>query len=78
MAEDDDAGLGNLGKDDVKTGVYEGGFKSWECSVDLVRVLAGLRRGEKAEQRILEVCFEIYFGTDFPSRSARRSGGLYF
>jgi protein-histidine N-methyltransferase len=45
MAEDDgdaaasDAAEG-LGKHDVKTGVYEGGFKSWESSVDLVKVLA--------------------------------------
>lgn len=41
MAEDDGGdpkpGLGNH---DVKTGVYEGGFKSWECSVDLVKVLS--------------------------------------
>lgn len=29
-----------LGTHDVKTGVYEGGFKSWESSVDLVKVLA--------------------------------------
>jgi protein-histidine N-methyltransferase len=29
-----------LGKHDVKTGIYEGGFKSWESSVDLVKVLA--------------------------------------
>ncbi|RDW84397.1 putative mitotic exit network interactor 1 [Coleophoma cylindrospora] len=57
MAEDDEEGLGNLGKDDVKTGVYEGGFKSWESSVDLVRVLAA-RRGELLAgdaRRILEL-----------------------
>jgi protein-histidine N-methyltransferase len=29
-----------LGKHDVKTGIYEGGFKSWESSLDLVKVLA--------------------------------------
>lgn len=29
-----------LGQHDVKTGIYEGGFKSWESSVDLVKVLA--------------------------------------
>jgi len=43
MAEEDDEGLGNLGKDDVKTGVYEGGFKSWESSIDVVKVLHGRR-----------------------------------
>lgn len=44
MAEEDDEGLGNLGKDDVRTGVYEGGFKSWESSIDVVKVL-NARRG---------------------------------
>lgn len=29
-----------LGSHDVKTGVYEGGFKSWESSIDLVKVIA--------------------------------------
>ncbi|OAA68497.1 hypothetical protein SPI_00692 [Niveomyces insectorum RCEF 264] len=28
-----------LGTHDVKTGIYEGGFKSWESSVDLVKAL---------------------------------------
>lgn len=42
MAEDDsEAALeSGLGTHDVKTGVYEGGFKSWESSVDLVKTLA--------------------------------------
>jgi protein-histidine N-methyltransferase len=44
MAEDEGSeGMVGLGKDDVKTGVYEGGFKSWESSVDVVRVLASRR-----------------------------------
>lgn len=56
MAQDDDVGLG---KDDVKTGVYEGGFKSWESSVDLVKVLA--QRLDTMTQvndakTVLEVC----------------------
>ncbi|CAK7272633.1 hypothetical protein SEPCBS57363_005228 [Sporothrix epigloea] len=43
-AEDDEAGnkqelAPGLGEHDVKTGIYEGGFKSWESSVDLVKVL---------------------------------------
>ncbi len=29
-----------LGTDDIKTSVYEGGLKSWECSFDLVDELA--------------------------------------
>lgn len=59
MAEEDDEGLGNLGKDDVRTGVYEGGFKSWESSVDVVKVLSG-RRDEVLgiPRRVLEVSLE--------------------
>jgi protein-histidine N-methyltransferase len=42
MAEEEegDSTTEGLGQHDVKTGVYEGGFKSWESSVDLVKVLA--------------------------------------
>lgn len=57
MAEEDDEGLGNLSHDDVKTGVYEGGFKSWESSVDLVKELH-LRQSKGPEEfpdKILEV-----------------------
>ncbi|PHH68961.1 hypothetical protein CDD80_7113 [Ophiocordyceps camponoti-rufipedis] len=44
MAEDDSIyAMEALGDHDVKTGVYEGGFKSWESSVDLVKVLAAQR-----------------------------------
>lgn len=59
MAEGDDEGVGALAGNDVKTGVYEGGFKSWESSVDVVKVL-GVRRGAlpRAEggSTIMEVC----------------------
>ncbi|TQV96009.1 Mni1p protein [Cordyceps javanica] len=51
----DGSGLGTL---DVKTGVYEGGFKSWESSVDLVKVLAAQGKVSAAEQlplRIIEL-----------------------
>lgn len=60
MAEDEGEMVG-LGKDDVKTGVYEGGFKSWESSVDVVRVLAA-QRGEVGG-RVLE----LGCGTALPS-----------
>jgi protein-histidine N-methyltransferase len=48
-----------LGKHDVKTGVYEGGFKSWESSVDLVKVLAEKKSIEAlvlTPVRVIEVC----------------------
>ena len=43
MAEDtalDDSSAAGLSMDDIKPNVYEGGFKTWECSVDLARYLA--------------------------------------
>jgi hypothetical protein len=55
--EDEEEQLGNLGKDDVRTGIYEGGFKSWESSVDLVRVLDGRR---PVSGGFLEVRFSIF------------------
>lgn len=56
MAEEDDEGLGHLGKDDVRTGVYEGGFKSWESSVDVVKVLHERREDMfRVASRSLEV-----------------------
>ena len=65
MAEEHEAAEVGLGKHDIKTGVYEGGFKSWESSVDLVKVLAGKRRstGWGEARRILEVgcmLFDIF------------------
>jgi protein-histidine N-methyltransferase len=57
MAEEYEAAQVGLGQDDIKTGVYEGGFKSWESSVDLVKVLAA-RRGLQSDgkgNRVLEV-----------------------
>lgn len=47
-----------LGKHDVKTGIYEGGFKSWESSVDLVKVLAAERLSQAlfhGPSRVVEV-----------------------
>lgn len=52
-----------LGSHDVKTGIYEGGFKSWESSVDLVKVLAAEDfPGNLAEGscRIMEVSGQRY------------------
>ncbi|WQF77811.1 Putative lysine methyltransferase, S-adenosyl-L-methionine-dependent methyltransferase superfamily [Colletotrichum destructivum] len=70
MAEDEAASEGpeaeGLGSHDVKTGVYEGGFKSWESSVDLVKVLASGPYIESLKQRPLRV-IELGCGTALPS-----------
>ncbi|TGO69949.1 hypothetical protein BOTNAR_0005g00310 [Botryotinia narcissicola] len=65
MAEDEGNGEGllGLGNDDVKTGVYEGGFKSWESSVDLVKVLGGRTIVGEGRRRVLE----LGCGTALPS-----------
>ena len=52
MAEDDlvnpqDPSTTGLSADDIKPKIYEGGFKTWECSVDLARYLARLIEEEK-------------------------------
>ncbi|KAJ4320612.1 hypothetical protein N0V84_005794 [Fusarium piperis] len=69
MAEEEDvagAQSEGLGNHDVKTGVYEGGFKSWESSVDLVKVLAAKKAISTLEQMPLRV-MELGCGTALPS-----------
>ncbi|KAF3762531.1 hypothetical protein M406DRAFT_264712 [Cryphonectria parasitica EP155] len=71
MAEDDGENCSEevepgLGNHDVKTGIYEGGFKSWESSVDLVKVLAaeGFSRSlTEGPSRVIE----LGCGTALPS-----------
>ncbi|OAA64068.1 hypothetical protein ISF_04777 [Cordyceps fumosorosea ARSEF 2679] len=57
-----------LGAHDVKTGVYEGGFKSWESSVDLVKVLAAQGKVSAAEHLPMRI-IEFGCGTALPSVS---------
>ncbi|KAH0558703.1 hypothetical protein GP486_004652 [Trichoglossum hirsutum] len=73
MAEDDDddndensAFLASLGDDDIKTNVYEGGLKSWECSVDLVSILADDRELWESGEEGLRV-MELGCGTALPT-----------
>ncbi|KAI8831516.1 hypothetical protein BJ741DRAFT_616994 [Chytriomyces cf. hyalinus JEL632] len=40
---------------DLINGVYEGGFKTWECSLDLVALLAGLDSAAFTGKRVLEL-----------------------
>ncbi|POS85308.1 hypothetical protein EPUL_001483 [Erysiphe pulchra] len=64
MAEDDDEDLNNLDQCDIKTGIYEGGFKSWESSSDLVKVLF---RANLKESSCSRSVLELGCGTAFPS-----------
>ncbi|KAL7794598.1 hypothetical protein V8C37DRAFT_401330 [Trichoderma ceciliae] len=74
MAEDDDViggedrvDDGGLGKHDVKTGIYEGGFKSWESSIDLVKVLAAQDELTAAQEASSLRVVELGCGTALPS-----------
>ena len=62
MAEDavlDGQNIVGLSADDIIPTVYEGGFKTWECSVDLAGFLASNKRylGEedKEDATVIEV-----------------------
>jgi protein-histidine N-methyltransferase len=43
------------GNSDLVKGVYEGGFKTWECSIDMVQYLSGLPEDQINNKKILEV-----------------------
>lgn len=40
MAEDTGEFTAAFTEEDIRTNLYEGGLKSWECSIDLVKELA--------------------------------------
>ncbi|KAJ3413716.1 Histidine protein methyltransferase 1 [Chytridiales sp. JEL 0842] len=44
-----------LGQSDLIMGVYEGGFKTWECSIDLVNYLAEQDPSVYCGRRVLEL-----------------------
>lgn len=41
---------------DLVPGVYEGGLKTWECSLDLVDYMEDANFGDARGKRVLEVC----------------------
>ncbi|KAM0709749.1 hypothetical protein Q7P35_003789 [Cladosporium inversicolor] len=71
MAEDEaanDETLNDIEDSDIRTGVYEGGFKTWECSVDLASIL--LDRGPRKDIDELFKCdqiVELGCGTALPT-----------
>ncbi|KAH7344279.1 hypothetical protein BKA66DRAFT_577064 [Pyrenochaeta sp. MPI-SDFR-AT-0127] len=87
MAEDDGSSLSPLaGLDDtdLQTNIYEGGYKTWECSIDLVKFL--LDRGPRKDlddlMRVNHV-IEMGCGSALPSLllfqyALKNSLGLYF
>ena len=60
MAEDSSSGrdpIAGLSDNDIKPYVYEGGFKTWECSVDLAKYLAEMLAAE--EETMLTSALDI-------------------
>lgn len=66
MAEDDDQGpdskeqtndelISGLEQGDIKPNFYEGGFKTWECALDLARCVIGDGYREDWGWRFIEV-----------------------
>lgn len=57
--EDPDKEVANMlnlsGNTDLIKGVYEGGFKTWECSIDMVQYLSGLPEDQVTHKRVLEL-----------------------
>lgn len=47
--------LNLTGNSDLIRGVYEGGFKTWECSIDLVQWLSTLPKQEITNKSVLEL-----------------------
>lgn len=87
MAEDDGSSsspLAGLDDTDLQTNIYEGGYKTWECSIDLVKFL--LDRGPRKDlddlMRVNHVV-EMGCGSALPSLllfqyALKNSLGLYF
>lgn len=71
MAEDNDHDgaeqtndelISGLDEGDIKPNFYEGGFKTWECALDLAkRVVDGGGQSEHGELRVIEVGSETPF-----------------
>ncbi|KAF2170138.1 hypothetical protein M409DRAFT_51895 [Zasmidium cellare ATCC 36951] len=60
--------IDQIDKSDIKAGVYEGGFKTWECSIDLASLL--LDRGPRKDIDELVRCdsiIELGAGSAIPS-----------
>lgn len=87
MAEDDESNpnpLAGLDDSDLQTNVYEGGYKTWECSIDLVRYL--LDRGPRKDlddMARVDHVVEMGCGSALPSlllfqHALQNNLGIYF
>ncbi|CZT17365.1 related to MNI1 Putative S-adenosylmethionine-dependent methyltransferase of the seven beta-strand family [Ramularia collo-cygni] len=68
ISADNDRVVEQIDKSDLRSGIYEGGFKTWECSIDLASLL--LDRGPRKDIDELTQCdqiVELGCGTALPS-----------
>ncbi|KAL8842697.1 MAG: hypothetical protein Q9170_000353 [Blastenia crenularia] len=70
MAEDfsfDEGSTAGIDTDDIKPNIYEGGFKTWECSIDLAKYL--LDQASALSPFLLKPCtiIELGAGTALPT-----------
>lgn len=55
--------ISGLEKGDITPNIYEGGFKTWECSVDLAKLVANeniLSNADAGDRHIIEVGFTFF------------------
>lgn len=77
---DNDNLLAGLERGDLSSGVYEGGFKTWECAVDLASLVASVDIGQDIH------VIELGAGSAIPSlvllqralRNQHRAGRIHF
>lgn len=65
---------------DLVPGVYEGGLKTWECSLDLVDCLDRILKGDAQNlkgKRVLEVCVLDVSSVEHVSKASSFGGGLW-
>ncbi|SMN20581.1 similar to Saccharomyces cerevisiae YIL110W HPM1 AdoMet-dependent methyltransferase involved in a novel 3-methylhistidine modification of ribosomal protein Rpl3p [Maudiozyma saulgeensis] len=84
LSKDDDDELDILMHEDLRKNIYEGGLKSWECSIDLVKLLNdGFNNTQELNFDQINCITEIGCGTALPSQyifsqylKQNRSSGL--
>lgn len=77
---DNDNLLAGLERGDLSSGIYEGGFKTWECAVDLASLVASVNIGQ--DLRVIE----LGAGSAIPSlvllqralKDRHRAGKIHF
>ncbi|KAL6720742.1 hypothetical protein ACLMJK_002667 [Lecanora helva] len=70
MAEDQTLNqsiVAGLSADDILPSVYEGGFKTWECSLDLAQYLSEVYCGKKLSDEAVRHIIEVGAGTSLPT-----------